>query len=122
MKNGAMNEQPSAARPAVPPDHRLTAGPAFGVAASAGIWAAMLAIVALEVVVTYARPSMPVLISALLLLASAQAFLGLMYFMHLRYERAILGWSMVGALLFVLAMMNQLWPDALRVFRLRLHV
>ena len=86
-----------------------------------GIWAGMLVIVALEVAVTYARPSTPTLIAALLALAVIQATFGVMYFMHLRYERAILGWSLMSALVFVLAMMNQLWPDALRVFRLRLH-
>jgi heme/copper-type cytochrome/quinol oxidase subunit 4 len=83
------------------------------------VWGVMLVIVALEVAVTYARPAMPLLIATLLVLAAAQAFLALVELMHLRHERAILGWSMVGALLFVLAMMNQIWPDALRVFRLR---
>lgn len=85
------------------------------------LWAGMLAIVALEVTVTYMRPAMPTLIAALLALAVIQAALGVLYFMHLRHERAVLGWCLMSALVFVLAMMNQLWPDALRVFRLRLH-
>lgn len=84
------------------------------------IWIGMLAIVVLEVVATYLRPAMPMLLGALLALAALQAAFGLIYFMHLRTERALLGWSLVGTLLFVLAMMNQIWPDALRVFRLRL--
>jgi heme/copper-type cytochrome/quinol oxidase subunit 4 len=84
------------------------------------IWIGMLSIVVLEVVATYLRPAMPTLLSALLLLAALQAGFGLIYFMHLRSERALLGWTMVGTLVFVLAMMNQIWPDALRVFRLRL--
>jgi caa(3)-type oxidase subunit IV len=85
------------------------------------IWAAMLVIVALEVVVTYQRPGTATLIVALLALAIVQASLGVLYFMHLRYERAVLGWTLVSSLVFVLAMMNQLWPDALRVLHLRLH-
>lgn len=84
------------------------------------IWVGMLSIMVLEVVATYLRPPMPMLIGALLSLAALQAGFGLIYFMHLRHERALLGWSMVGGLLFVLSMMNQIWPDALRVFRLRL--
>ena len=111
---------PLAAAP-VAPDHRLPAATGGEMSRNVMIWVAMLIIVALEVVVTYRRPSMPVLIGALLVLAAVQAFLGLMYFMHLRHERALLGWSLVGSLVFVLALMNQLWPDALRVFRLRLH-
>jgi caa(3)-type oxidase subunit IV len=85
------------------------------------VWAGMLAIVGIEVAVTFARPSMPTLIGALLILAIAQASLGVMYFMHLRHERAILGWSLISALVFVLVLMNQFWFDALRVFRLRVH-
>jgi caa(3)-type oxidase subunit IV len=117
-----MTEGTSApARVPVAPDHRLPAATGGAAATNVGIWGAMLAIVALEVIVTYQRPSMPVLIGILLALALVQAFLGVAYFMHLRHERAVLGWSLVGALIFVLLMMNQLWPDALRVFRLRLH-
>ncbi len=85
------------------------------------VWMAMLGVTALEVTATYLRPAMPTLLAALLALAAVQAGLGLVYFMHLRHERKILGWSMVGGLIFVLSIMNQIWPDALRVFRLRLH-
>lgn len=85
------------------------------------LWAGMLAIVALEVAVTWMRPAMPTLTAMLLALALIQATLGVLYFMHLRHERAVLGWSLIAALVFVLGMMNQVWPDALRVFRLRLH-
>ena len=106
---GAAGNAPSSARARLGPR-----------AKSIMIWIGMLVIVVLEVVATYLRPSMPALLSALLVLAAIQAAFALIYFMHLRYERAILGWSMVGGLLFVLSMMNQIWPDALRVFRLRL--
>jgi len=116
-----MTERSSAAPAPVLPDHRLPAAAGEGMVRNVVIWGVMLAIVAVEVVVTYQRPSMPVLIATLLVLAAIQAFLGLMYFMHLSRERAVLGWTLVGTLLFVLAMMNQLWPDALRAFRLRLH-
>ncbi|MEP6991865.1 MAG: cytochrome C oxidase subunit IV family protein [bacterium] len=85
------------------------------------VWIAMLGVTVLEVSATYLRPAMPTLLTALLVLAAIQGGLGLVYFMHLRHERKILGWGMVGALLFVLSMMNQMWPDALRVFTLRLH-
>ena len=98
-----------------------TSGERAATRRNAAIWAGMLVIVALEVTVTYMRPAMPTLIAALLALAIVQATLGVLYFMHLRHERAVLGWSLMSALVFVLAMMNQLWPDALRVFRLRLH-
>jgi hypothetical protein len=43
-----------------------------------------------------------------------------MYFMHLRYERRVLFWSLVPALIFVLLMLNHLWRDAARMISLRL--
>ena len=116
-----MTESSPGASVPVAPDHRLPAATGGSTTKYVVIWLAMLVIVGLEVVVTYQRPSMPVLVGTLIALAAVQAFLGLMYFMHLRHERAVLGWSLVGALIFVLALMNQFWPDALRVFRLRLH-
>lgn len=108
------------ARAPAPPDHQLPPAQAT-TRKNVGIWLAMLVIAGLEVFATYRGFPTSLLIAVLLALAAVQAFLGLMFFMHLRHERAVLGWSLVGALLFVLALMNQLWPDALRVFRLRLH-
>ena len=106
---------------AVTAQDTATSGERAALKRNVALWAGMLAIVALEVMVTYLRPPTPTLIAALLALAIGQATLGVLYFMHLRHERAVLGWSLMSALVFVLAMMNQFWPDALRVFRLRLH-
>lgn len=111
---------PAADLPAAP-NRQLPPASGGDARKNVGIWIAMLVIAGLEVFATYRHPPMSVLIATLLALAAVQAFLGLMFFMHLRHERAVLGWSLVGTLLFVLAMMNQVWPDALRVFRLRLH-
>ncbi len=41
-----------------------------------------------------------------------------MYFMHLRYERPSLFWSLIPGLIFVLLMMNHLWRDAHRLISL----
>jgi hypothetical protein len=43
-----------------------------------------------------------------------------MYFMHLKYERPRLFWSLIPTLIFVLFMMDHIWPDALRLIKLRL--
>ena len=83
------------------------------------IWMGLLLIVAVEVALTYARLLTGTLLAAFLALALLEAGLGVMYFMHLRYERRNLFWSLIPGLLFVLIMMNHLWPDALRLLRLR---
>jgi len=59
------------------------------------------------------------LLASLLSLAVLEAGLGVMYFMHLRYERRALFWSLIPGLVFVLAMLNHLWPDAHRLLRLQ---
>lgn len=83
------------------------------------VWMVLLAIVGLEVVLTYARPDTATLFSALLALALLEAGIALLYFMHLRYERALLFWCLVPGLLFALVMLDQIWPDAFRLLTLR---
>jgi cytochrome c oxidase subunit IV len=82
------------------------------------VWIGLLAIVGVEVTLTYAGLAPGMLLAALLALAILEAVLGLMYFMHLRYERRLLFWSLVPALIFVLLMMNHLWRDAARMITL----
>jgi cytochrome c oxidase subunit 4 len=79
------------------------------------VWLGLLLIVAAEVALTYAGLSTRTLLAALLVLALVEAGLGLMYFMHLKYERRILFWSLIPALIFVFLMMNQFWSDAYRL-------
>ena len=43
-----------------------------------------------------------------------------MYFMHLKYERPSLFWSLIPTLIFVLVLMDHFWPDALRLMHQRL--
>ena len=116
-----MTHATSPADAPLPDERRPPAGTLGEMRLNVGIWVAMLLLAGLEVFVTYRHPSMPALITMLLVLAGVQAFLGLMYFMHLRQERALLGWSLIGALIFVVLLMNQVWPDALRALRLRLR-
>jgi cytochrome c oxidase subunit IV len=78
------------------------------------VWIALLLIVAAEVVLTYAGLTRGRLLGVLLVLALIEAGLGVGYFMHVRYERRILLWTL-GILVFSLVMMNQFWSDAVRV-------
>jgi cytochrome c oxidase subunit 4 len=82
------------------------------------VWIGLLVIVGIEVALTYAGLGRGELLAALLALATLEAGLGLMYFMHLRYERRVMFWSLIPALVFALAMMNHLWRDAARMISL----
>jgi len=88
---------------------------------SIGIWIGLLCIAGLEVFLTYRDFSTRELLAALLLLAILEATLGLLYFMHLKFERRVMMWSFFVSVVFVLLMMNHLWPDAHRMLNIGVH-
>ena len=85
------------------------------------VWLGLVLIVAVEVAVTYTRLPGATLLAALLALATVEAAIGVMYFMHLRYERRVLVWTLIPVLVFVLIMLNHLWRDAHRLIILSPH-
>ena len=84
------------------------------------VWIALMCIVGIEVIVTYRHMPARQLIVWLLLLAFLEAGIALWYFMHLKYERAALVWSLVPAFIFVVFLMDHVWPDAFRMASMRL--
>lgn len=84
------------------------------------LWAGMLGIVIVEVLLTYRGLRPLALTISLLALALIEAGVALMYFMQLKYERRILFWSLIPALVFVLVMFDHFWPDAFRLTSMRL--
>jgi cytochrome c oxidase subunit IV len=85
------------------------------------VWIGLILIVGLEVFLTYERLPAGMLLACLLGLALIEAGLGVMYFMHLKYERPALFWSLIPYLVFALVMMDHFWPDALRLMRQRMQ-
>ncbi len=81
-----------------------------------------MCIVVAEVFLAYAGLTPRALLLALLSLAVIEAAVALLYFMHLRYERPILFWSLIPALVFVLVLFDHVWPDAFRLTSMRLPV
>jgi caa(3)-type oxidase subunit IV len=79
------------------------------------VWNGLLYIAGAEVFLTYCGFSTHLLLVILLTLAFIEAGLAILYFMHLKYERRSLRWGLIVAVLFVLLMMNQIWPDAYRM-------
>jgi cytochrome c oxidase subunit IV len=86
------------------------------------LWAGLLGILIVEVLLTYAGLRPLALTILLLALAVIEAGVAIMYFMHLKYERRILFWSLIPALVFVLVMFDHFWPDAYRLTSMRLPV
>ena len=80
---------------------------------------ALFCIVALEVFLTYRHLAAGVLLASLLVLAAIEAVIAITYYMHLKYERTNLTWSLLIGFVFVMFMMGHIFPDALRLLRLR---
>jgi heme/copper-type cytochrome/quinol oxidase subunit 4 len=85
------------------------------------VWLGLLCIAGAEVFLSYRGFSALTLLAILLILAFIEAVIGLLYFMHLKYDRPILLWSFVLSVVFVLLMMNQIWPDAYRMVSIGHH-
>ena len=82
------------------------------------VYFVLIAIFLLEVFVAFRISSATTLVPVLLLLAGCSAALGLMYFMHLVHERRSLFLSLIPATIFVLAMMNMIWGDSVRLLHM----
>lgn len=98
----------------------MSTAPSGGIGKYVGIWIGLICIAGIEVFLTYRGFSTHGLLLALFVLAIIEAAIGLAYFMHLKYESGYLVWTLVPFVIFVLLMMNQIWPDAYRLASLRL--
>ncbi len=85
-----------------------------------GIVIGLMIIVVIEVILTYQHLPVRTLLFSLLCLACVEAFAGVMYLMHVKYESPILFWTIFPATLFVLVLLNYVWPDAYRMARMSL--
>jgi hypothetical protein len=86
-----------------------------GMGSYVGIVIGLMVIVGIEVILTYQHLSVGTLLFSLLCLASVEGFVGIMYLMHVKYERPLLFWTIFPATLFVLVLLNYVWPDAYRM-------
>jgi heme/copper-type cytochrome/quinol oxidase subunit 4 len=85
-----------------------------------GIVIGLMIIVGIEVILTYQHLPARTLFFSLLCLACLEAFVGIMYLMHVKYEKPLLFWTVFPATLFVLVLLNYVWPDAYRMARMSL--
>ena len=87
-----------------------------GMGATLGVYAAILAIAVIQIVVAITMgPSL----GRMLVLAAIQAYLAVMFFMHLRDEKPSLRLALIPGTLFVLVMLNMIWADSFRLMVMR---
>jgi cytochrome c oxidase subunit 4 len=80
------------------------------------VWFWLLVFTLIEVGVVLLRVPQWVLVGSLLILALMKAALIIAYFMHLRYERLSLVYTVITPLLLGFVLFGALGPDALHVF------
>jgi heme/copper-type cytochrome/quinol oxidase subunit 4 len=85
-----------------------------------GIGVGLMVIVGIEVILTYQHLPTRALLFSLLCLACFEAYVAIMYLMHVKYEHRLLYWTIFPATLFVLIFLCYIWPDAFRMFNMRL--
>jgi heme/copper-type cytochrome/quinol oxidase subunit 4 len=83
------------------------------------VYFALLLLAVLEVFIAYQHFSTQALLALLLALAFCGATLALRYFMHLAQESRGLFLALIPAVIFVLLMMNMIWPDSFRLLHMR---
>ncbi len=74
-----------------------------------------VAILLIAIVQVIAAMAMGPSLWRMLLLAVIQAYLAVMFFMHLRDEKPTLRLALIPGTLFVLVMMNMIWADSFRL-------
>ncbi|MGP0020397.1 MAG: cytochrome C oxidase subunit IV family protein [Candidatus Sulfotelmatobacter sp.] len=87
------------------------------------VWGALLVLTAIEVVLGYKQVFSPVrMLEVLLVLSIIKSALIIAYFMHLKFERAIMRWMLVISVSACFVIMYFFFfPDAGRVLRLGVH-
>ena len=83
------------------------------------VYICLLALAGLQIVLAYHHAEGMQMFLRMLSVALVQAGLAVMFFMHLRSERRNLRLSLAISTIFVLAMMNMIWSDSLRLLHLR---
>jgi cytochrome c oxidase subunit 4 len=80
-----------------------------------GVWIAVIAVNLIELLVASKVTDTKALFGILMALALVAAGLVMAFFMHLRYERRTLVLSLIPALIFVLFMTIEMFPDSVRL-------
>jgi cytochrome c oxidase subunit IV len=79
------------------------------------VYVGILLLAGVQIFMAYHSPG----VIRMLAIAGIQAFLAVMFFMHLRDEKSTLRLALIPATLFVLVMMNMVWADSFRVIQFR---
>ena len=79
------------------------------------VYVGILIMAGVQIILAYYSPG----VIRMLVVAAIQAYLAVMFFMHLRDEKSTLRLALIPATLFVLVMMNMVWADSYRLILMK---
>jgi len=82
------------------------------------VWIALLILTSIEVYLGYQNMEPKRMLSILMCLSVVKAALIIGYFMHMKFEASHMKWLTMCSLIFCLAMMIIIFPDAFRILNL----
>ncbi len=85
----------------------------------AKVWAALLAITGVEVFIAYLQMHPIIMLTALLGLSVIKAVLIIAYFMHLKFERLSLFFTLFPMLVLCILLLFIFMPDSMRLLEMR---
>ncbi len=88
---------------------------AVGLKTDIFVYVGILLLAGVQIALAYYSPG----VVRMLVVAAIQGFFAVMFFMHLRDEKATLRLALIPATLFVMLMMNMIWSDSFRLMHLR---
>ena len=79
------------------------------------VWIWLILITSAEVYLAYEHLNPTTMLLLLISMSVVKAGLIMSYFMHLRFEKASLVWTLIPATLFCIGMMTLIFPDGIRL-------
>jgi cytochrome c oxidase subunit IV len=83
------------------------------------VWLWLLLLTGFETFLAYEQLTVKLMLSLLMGLSVIKASLILSYFMHLRYERRSLAFTVLPGLLFIIVLLLAFFPDSFRLYSMR---
>ena len=82
------------------------------------VWVGLLILTILEVILAYTSLAVAVMLLTLLMLSFVKTGLIVAYFMHMKFERRSLFWTLIPATVICIALLSTFFADSLRILEL----
>ncbi|MDD5544784.1 MAG: cytochrome C oxidase subunit IV family protein [Acidobacteriia bacterium] len=82
------------------------------------VWTWLLALTGIEVFLGYKQLELKLMLTILMMLSVIKAGLIMSYFMHLKFEKARVVFTLIPALVVVICLFSAFFPDSLRALHL----